>query len=115
MYANVTLAAVYESWQTFARRTMILSAYERDYSEEEFENEEIVVLVSSLHELKRSGIAYVFSDRHAKLETAAFFDDDGKLFRPDPDDLDSCRARVADATRNYRRSHSARIDSARSP
>jgi hypothetical protein len=37
MYTNVTFAEVYESWQTFARRTMILSAYERDYSEEEFE------------------------------------------------------------------------------
>ncbi len=42
-------------------------------------NEEIVVLVSSLHELKRNGVAYVFSDRHAKLETATFFDDDSKL------------------------------------
>ena len=39
----------------------------------------IVVLVSSLHELKRTGVAYVFSDRHAKLETATFFDDDSKL------------------------------------
>ena len=91
---------------------MILSAYERDYSEEEFENEEIVVLVSSLHELKRSGIAYVFSDRHAKLETAAFFDDDGKLFRPDPDDLDSCRARVADATRERLRLLRERLEMA---
>jgi hypothetical protein len=35
MYATVTFAEVYESWQAFARRTMILSAYERDYSEQD--------------------------------------------------------------------------------
>jgi hypothetical protein len=42
-------------------------------------NEEIVVLVSSLHELKRHGVAYVFTDRHAKLQTTTFFNDDSKL------------------------------------
>jgi hypothetical protein len=42
-------------------------------------NEEIVVLVSSLHELRRYGVAYVFTDRHAKLQTAMFYDDDSKL------------------------------------
>jgi len=33
MYANVTFADVYRTWQAFARRPMIMSAYERDYSE----------------------------------------------------------------------------------
>jgi ssDNA thymidine ADP-ribosyltransferase, DarT len=47
-------------------------------------NEEIIVLVSSLHELKRNGVRYVFTDRHAKLQTATFFDDDSKL----PDAVD---------------------------
>lgn len=36
-------------------------------------NDEIIVLVSSLHELERAGVEYVFTDRHAKLETARFF------------------------------------------
>lgn len=42
-------------------------------------SEEIVVLVSSLSELKRRGVTYLFTDRHAKLETAMFFDDDSCL------------------------------------
>jgi hypothetical protein len=42
-------------------------------------NEEIVVLVSSLSELKRRGITYLFTDRHAKLTAATFLDDDAKL------------------------------------
>jgi len=42
-------------------------------------NEEIIVLVSSLPELKRRGVAYLFTDRHAKLETATFFNDDTNL------------------------------------
>jgi ssDNA thymidine ADP-ribosyltransferase, DarT len=73
-------------------------------------NEEIVVLVSSLYELRRNGISYVFSDRHAKLETAAFFDDDGKLadavdfdllqrrdFRRDPERPDKVERYQAEA------------------
>jgi hypothetical protein len=42
-------------------------------------NDEIVMLVSSLSELKRNDVAYVFTDRHAKLETATFYDDDAKV------------------------------------
>jgi len=42
-------------------------------------NEEIIVLVSSLPELKRNNVAYVFTDRHAKLQTAIFFDADSRL------------------------------------
>jgi hypothetical protein len=42
-------------------------------------NEEIAVLVSSLPALKGNGVAYVFSDRHAYLQTASFFSDDKDL------------------------------------
>lgn len=42
-------------------------------------NEDIVVLVSSLHELKRHKVPYVFTDRHAKLQTAMFYNDDVNL------------------------------------
>jgi hypothetical protein len=42
-------------------------------------NEEIIVLVSSLHELERNGVAYVFTDRHAKLQTARFFNQKQEL------------------------------------
>lgn len=37
------------------------------------ENEEIVVLVSSLPRLDEFGVKYLFTDRHAKLEAAEFF------------------------------------------
>ena len=36
---------------------------------------DIVILVSSLHRLKKDGISFVFSDRHAYLKTALFSDD----------------------------------------
>jgi hypothetical protein len=42
-------------------------------------NEEIAVLVSSLSALKSSDVSYVFTDRHAYLQTANFFDDDDDL------------------------------------
>lgn len=54
-------------------------------------NEDIVVLVSSLPDLKRCGAAYLFTDRHAKLATASFFDDDSKL--ADAVDFDLLRRR----------------------
>src|SRR4051812_45906 len=63
MYTNVTFAEVYESWQTFARRTMILSAYERDYSEEEFEK-----AVWDTHAMLRKLAAHI-------IETAGVRDD----------------------------------------
>jgi hypothetical protein len=43
--------------------------------------EEIVILVSSLHTLKKQGISFVFSDRHAYLKTALFSDDIADLNR----------------------------------
>jgi hypothetical protein len=42
-------------------------------------NEEIVVLVSSLPQLEEHGIRYVFTDRHAYLRTARFFNDRAEL------------------------------------
>lgn len=42
-------------------------------------NEEIAVLVSSLPALKGNGVAYVFTDRHAYLQTASFYSDDSDL------------------------------------
>jgi hypothetical protein len=42
-------------------------------------NEEIAVIVSSLSSLKQNGVEYVFTDRHAYLAAADFFDDDSRL------------------------------------
>ena len=42
-------------------------------------NEEIVVIVSSLPALKANGVRYLFTDRHAYLAAAAFYDDDSTL------------------------------------
>ena len=43
--------------------------------------EEIVILISSLHFLKKQGVPFVFSDRHAYLKTALFSDDLADLDR----------------------------------
>lgn len=42
-------------------------------------NEEIVVLVSSLPALKQNDVSYVFTDRHAYLQTVSFFNVDDDL------------------------------------
>jgi hypothetical protein len=39
------------------------------------QNEEIVILVSSLHRLSEQGFPFVFTDRHAYLSSAQFFND----------------------------------------
>lgn len=61
-------------------------------------NEEIVVIVSSLHSLVKQGIPFLFTDRHAYLEAATFSSDLADLaqidwrilnardFQRDPDD-----------------------------
>jgi ssDNA thymidine ADP-ribosyltransferase, DarT len=46
-------------------------------------NEEIVILVSSLHRLKELQVPFVFSDRHAFLNTARFSGDIADLDRID--------------------------------
>ncbi len=64
----------------------------------QFPNRDIVILVSSLRSLEGSGVQAVFTDRHAYLKTAQFFNSLDKLseidweilqqrdFRRDPDD-----------------------------
>ncbi len=42
-------------------------------------NAEILVLVSSLAALRANGVRYVYTDRHAYLRTARFFDDPAQL------------------------------------
>lgn len=44
-------------------------------------NDDIVILVSSLIALEEQGVPYVFTDRHAYLATAAFFNDRATSFR----------------------------------
>lgn len=62
------------------------------------DNEDIVIFVSSLHSLSKQGVDFVFSDRHAYLETAEFYSDildldkvdwgilQARDFRRDPND-----------------------------
>jgi hypothetical protein len=38
-------------------------------------NDEIVILVSSLHKLSKKGVPFIFTDRHAYLEAANFYSD----------------------------------------
>lgn len=61
-------------------------------------NREIVIFITSLYKLSDDGVAFVFSDRHAYLQTAKFSSDLGALdridwpslqardFKRDPDD-----------------------------
>lgn len=64
----------------------------------QFPNKEIVILVSSMQSLRENGVQAVFTDRHAYLKTARFFNSlnmlneidweilQQKNFRRDPDD-----------------------------
>jgi hypothetical protein len=61
-------------------------------------NAEIVIMVSSLHELRKRNIPFLFTDRHAYLAAARFFSDLARLdqidwpilqrrdFKSDPED-----------------------------
>lgn len=73
-------------------------------------NEEIVVLVSSLAALRNHGVRYLYTDRHAYLQTASFFDDAAQLgtvvdfdrlqrrdFRRDPEQPDKVERYQAEA------------------
>lgn len=72
-------------------------------------NEEIVILVSSLPRMKELGVQFVFSDRHAYLAMAEFFDDLDQLdnidfgllrrkdFKRDPEDPDKIERYQAEA------------------
>ncbi len=46
-------------------------------------NDEIVILVSSLAQLQKQDVRYVFTDRHAYLQTAEFYSDRSDLDRVD--------------------------------
>lgn len=73
------------------------------------QNSNIVILVSSLPKFEECGVNYVFSDRHAKLETAYFYTDQDDLdkidwpilqardFRRDNDDLEKIERYQAEA------------------
>lgn len=58
-------------------------------------NEEIVVLVSSLHKLNEAGLAIVFTDRHAYLQAARFYTDMQRL-----NEIDWAILRAKDFKRN---------------
>lgn len=73
-------------------------------------NEEIVILVSSLCELRKHDVPFVYTDRHAYLHTARFFDDPATLgsvvayeflqhrdFRRDPERPDKMERYQAEA------------------
>jgi hypothetical protein len=72
-------------------------------------NSEIVILISSLHQLSRQGTPFLFTDRHARLKAANFYDDLARLdaigwanlqardFRKDPDDPDKFHKYEAEA------------------
>ena len=42
-------------------------------------NDELVMLVSSLYQLQDLGVRFVFTDRHAYLQTAEFYEDVGSI------------------------------------
>jgi hypothetical protein len=72
-------------------------------------NEEIVILVTSLPLLQEQGISFVFTDRHAYLQTARFYNDTAHLnvidwpllqhrnFKRDPDDPEKLERYQAEA------------------
>lgn len=72
-------------------------------------NQEIVILVSSLHKLADDGRVFVFSDRHAYLEMAQFYSDltaldcidwprlRARKFKKDPDDPEAFERYQAEA------------------
>jgi hypothetical protein len=72
-------------------------------------NEDTVIFVSSLHRLNELQISFVFTDRHAKLDTANFFNDVDDLdqidwlilqnrdFKRDPDDPEKVERYQAEA------------------
>ena len=72
-------------------------------------NEEILIFVSSLHRLRELGHPFLFTNRHAYLQQAEFFDDPARLdrvdwrllnsrnFKRDPDDPDKFARYEAEA------------------
>jgi len=73
-------------------------------------NDEIIILVSSIHDLRTAGLKYVFTDRHAYLRTAKFYGDTNDLskavdydllrrrdFQRDPEDPEKVERYQAEA------------------
>ena len=72
-------------------------------------NEDIVILVSSLHRVRELGLRFVFTDRHAYSRLAQYFDDlqhlskiewtllQSRDFRRDPDDPEKVERYQAEA------------------
>jgi hypothetical protein len=72
-------------------------------------NRDIAILVSSLHKMKDSGVSFVFSDRHAYLQQAVYYNNIDNLdvidwailqrkdFRRDPDDPEKIERYQAEA------------------
>lgn len=73
-------------------------------------NEQIVIFVSSLHHVAELGLGFVFSDRHAYLQSAIFYNDIADLevnldwmilqnrdFKRDPDDPEKIERYQAEA------------------
>ncbi len=72
-------------------------------------NQEIAILVASLHDVKKAGLPFVFTDRHAYLQTAQVFDDLSDLdkidwtilqrrdFKRDPDNPEKVERYEAEA------------------
>jgi len=50
-------------------------------------NEDIIIIVSSLPKLQESGVRFAFTDRHAYLQAATFYDDPARLDQLDWDRL----------------------------
>ena len=73
------------------------------------DNEEIVILVSSLYKLKEKNVPFVFTDRHAYVTAAQFYSDTAMLdqidwpllqardFKRDPDDFSKVERYQAEA------------------
>ncbi len=59
-------------------------------------NEEIIILVSSLHVLKDKKIPFLFTDRHAYLNAAQFYSDMAQL-----DQIDWSKLQQRDFKKNY--------------
>jgi hypothetical protein len=48
-------------------------------------NEDVIILVSSVWKLQEHGVQFIFSDRHAYLQAACFYDDPAQLDKIDWD------------------------------
>jgi hypothetical protein len=83
----------------FTPRSPMLYNIKTGYKVRQRPNEEIVILVSTLYKIREVGLSFLFTDRHAYLQTAEFHNDLARLdvidwdilqrsdFKRDNDDL----------------------------